>query len=497
MSKIKKSGVITGLTLFLLIIFFTDLDPSNPQLTIMAAIAVLMAVWWITEAIPLSVTSLIPLILFPLSGILSGDEIAESYINSVIFLFLGGFMIAIAIEEWDLHKRIALKIITYFGGNPTSVIIGFMISCTLLSMWISNTATAIMMLPIGLAIIKKLESEYGEQRIHNFSVTILLGMAYACSLGGIATLVGTPPNLVFLKTLNIIYPEAPQIGFGQWMLLGLPISILMLIFTGVVLTKYFYKIDKEIRIKKEFIKEEYKKLGALTFEQKTVSIVFLITALLWIFRADLNLGIFLLPGWNRLLQYPEFVNDGTVAITMAVILFFIPSKSKETTLLDKTVFKKIPWGIILLFGGGFALANGFTSTGLTLFVGEKLSSLSSLSPVLIVIITAAIMSFLTELTSNTASTQMALPIVASVAVSIGMNPLLLMLTATFSASMAFMLPVATPPNTIVFASDRIRISEMARAGFALNIAGVIIISLIIYFVGDQLFDLKAFPDWAR
>jgi len=204
MSKIKKSGVITGLILFLLIIFFTDLDPSNPQLTIMAAIAVLMAVWWITEAIPLSVTSLIPLILFPLFGILSEDEIAESYINSVIFLFLGGFMIAIAIEEWDLHKRIALKIITYFGGNPTTVIIGFMISCVLLSMWISNTATAIMMLPIGLAIIKKLETEYGEQRIHNFSVTILLGMAYACSLGGIATLVGTPPNLVFLKTLNII-----------------------------------------------------------------------------------------------------------------------------------------------------------------------------------------------------------------------------------------------------------------------------------------------------
>lgn len=497
MSKIKKSGVITGIILFLLIIFFTDLDPSNPQLTIMAAIAVLMAVWWITEAIPLSVTSLIPLVLFPLFGILSGDKIAESYINSVIFLFLGGFMIAIAIEEWDLHKRIALKIITYFGGNPTSVIIGFMISCALLSMWISNTATAIMMLPIGLAIIKKLESEYGEQRIHNFSVTILLGMAYACSLGGIATLVGTPPNLVFLKTLNIIYPEAPQIGFGQWMLLGLPISILMLTFTIIILTKFYFKIDKEIRIKKEFVKEEYKKLGVLTFEQKTVSIVFLITALLWIFRADLNLGFILLPGWNRLLPYPEFVNDGTVAITMAVILFFIPAKSKETTLLDQTVFKKIPWGIILLFGGGFALANGFTSTGLTLYVGEKLSSLSSLSPVLIVIITAAIISFLTELTSNTAATQMTLPIVASVAVSIGMNPLLLMLTATFSASMAFMLPVATPPNTIVFASDRIRISEMARAGFALNIAGVIIISLIIYFVGDQLFDLKVFPDWAR
>ena len=497
MSKLKKSGIIIGFILFLIILVFTDLDPSNHQVTMMAAITLLMAVWWITEAVPLAVTSLIPLITFPLFGILTGDEIAGSYMNSVIFLFLGGFMIAIAIEEWDLHKRIALRIMTYFGGNPTSIIIGFMISCLLISMWISNTATAIMMLPIAMALIKKLESEYGEKRIHNFSVTILLGLAYSCSLGGIATLVGTPPNLVFVKTLNIIFPQSPQIGFGQWMLLGLPISILMLIFTVTILTKYFYKVDKQIRINKEFINEDYKKLGALSFEQKTVSTIFLITALLWIFRADLNLGFILLPGWSRLFPYPEFVNDGTIAITMSVILFFIPSKSKNTTLLNQTVFKKIPWEVILLFGGGFALANGITSTGLSLLVGEKLSGLSNLSPVLIVIITATIITFLTELTSNTAATQMSLPVVASVAVAIGMNPLLLMLTATFSASMAFMLPVATPPNTIVFASERIRISDMARAGFALNIAGVIIISLIIYIVGDQLFDLKIFPDWAR
>jgi solute carrier family 13 (sodium-dependent dicarboxylate transporter), member 2/3/5 len=497
MSKSKTFGLSLGLFCFLIIILFIDLDSSNPQVSIMAAIAALMAVWWITEAIPLAVTSLVPLIMYPLFGILTGDEIAGSYINSVIFLFLGGFMIAIAMEEWNLHRRIALRIIRQFGGSPVSIVSGFMISGAFLSMWISNTATAIMMLPIAMAIIKKLEDEFGEQRTHNFSVILLLGIAYSCSIGGVATLVGTPPNLVFARMINIIFPESPEIGFGQWMLLGLPISIMMLTVTAIILTKFYFKVDKEVKIKKEFITEEYNRLGAFTYEQKAVSIIFSLTALLWIFRADLNIGIFLIPGWSRLLPYPDYINDGTVAITMALLLFLIPSKSGESNLLNNSVFRKIPWGIILLFGGGFALAHGFTSTGLSLFIGQQLSGLAYLSPILIVIITATTIIFLTELTSNTASTQMILPILASVSVAIGLNPLLLMLTATVSASMAFMLPVATPPNTIVFASERIRIPEMVRAGFALNILGIIIVSLIIFLIGSQVFDLQIFPDWAN
>jgi len=496
MTTAKKVGLLTGLIISIAILLFGNLDPSNSKVTIMAAIAALMAVWWITEAVPLAATSLIPLILFPLFGLLDADEIASSYINSIIFLFLGGFMIALSMERWGLHKRIALRIITLFGGSPVSIIIGFMIASALLSMWISNTATTIMMLPIALAIIFKMENEFGAERVHNFSVTLLIGIAYSCTIGGLGTLVGTVPNLALVEILKILFPEAPEIGFGQWMMLGIPISVLMLIVSALLLTKIYFKVDKALKIDREFIREEYEKLGPLSFEEKTISIVFALTAFLWIFRSDLNLGLITIPGWSNLLPYSTFINDGTVAITMAFILFLIPSKKEKTSLLDNNVFLKIPWGIILLFGGGFALAKGFSSTGLSMFIGEQLTGMESLSHIFIIFITAAIISFLTELTSNTATTQMILPILASVAIAMGMNPLLLMLTATLSASMAFMLPVATPPNTIIFASSRIKVTEMVKAGFALNILGVIIVTLLVYFVGELVFDLGTFPGWA-
>ncbi|MCW8995174.1 MAG: SLC13 family permease [Psychromonas sp.] len=463
----------------------------------MAAIAVLMAVLWITEAIPLAATSLIPLIFFPITGILSADEIAASYINSIIFLFLGGFLIAIAMEEWSLHKRIALKIISILGGSPTSIVLGFIIAGAFLSMWISNTATALMLLPIGLAIIQKLENEFGEKRIHSFAVILFLSLAYSCSIGGIATLIGTPPNLVMIKMLNILFPEAPEISFGNWMLLALPISILMLCIVAVFLTKISFKLDADVKLDRNFIKNEYKQLGKFSFEERVVSVVFFLTALLWIFRTDINFGFFVIPGWSNLLPTSEFINDGTVAITMATILFLIPSKSGGRALLDHNSFNKVPWGIILLFGGGFALAKGFSSTGLSDFIGHQLTGLHTISPIFIILITALTINFLTELTSNTAVTQMILPILASVSVGIGLNPLMLMLTATISASMAFMLPVATPPNTIIFASGRIRISEMAKTGFILNITGVIVVTLLVYFVGTMIFGLNTFPAWAK
>ena len=495
MTTAKKVGLFTGLIISVAILLFGNLEPTNFKITIMAAIAVLMAVWWITEAVPLAATSLLPLILFPLFGLLDADEIASSYINSIIFLFLGGFMIALSMERWGLHKRIALRIITMFGGSPVSIIIGFMIASATLSMWISNTATTIMMLPIALAIIFKMENEFGAEKVHNFSITLLIGIAYSCTIGGLGTLVGTVPNLAFIKILKILFPEAPEIGFGQWMMLGIPISVLMLIVSAFLLTKIYFKVDKALKIDKGFIREEYEKLGPLSFEEKTISIIFALTAFLWIFRSDLNLGLITIPGWSNLLPYSTFVNDGTVAITMAFILFLIPSKKENTTLLDNNVFNKIPWGIILLFGGGFALANGFSNTGLSTFIGEQLTGMKSLSHIFIIMATAATISFLTELTSNTATTQMILPILASVAIAMGMNPLLLMLTATLSASMAFMLPVATPPNTIIFASSRIKVTEMVKTGFALNLLGVIIVSLIVYFVGELVFDLGTFPGW--
>ena len=493
----KMVGLIVGVAAFCVLLLMDKLDPSNPQLNTMAAIAVLMAILWITEAIPLAVTSLIPLIIFPITEILPADEIATSYMNSIIFLFLGGFLIAIAMEEWLLHKRIALKIISIFGGTPQAIILGFMAAGAFLSMWISNTATALMLLPIGLSVIGKLETVFDIESTKKFTVMLMLSIAYSCTLGGVATLIGTPPNLVLVKMLNVLFPEAPELTFGNWMLLALPISLSMLTFVALLLTKVFFKIDKSLVLDKNFVREEYKQLGTFSFEEKTVSIIFFFTALLWIFRGDINFGFMTIPGWSNLLHSPQYIDDGTIAITMAFILFLIPSKSGKRNLLDHKAFNKVPWGIILLFGGGFALAKGFTSTGLSTFIGEQLKYLQLVSPLLIVILSAFTVSFLTELTSNTAVAQMIIPVAASVSIAIGMNPLLLMITVTLSASMAFMLPVATPPNTIIFAGGQIRTIDMAKTGFALNIIGTIIVSLMVYFIGSFIFQLDIFPAWAN
>jgi solute carrier family 13 (sodium-dependent dicarboxylate transporter), member 2/3/5 len=493
----SKIGFYSGIIVFVYLTFFTNLDPSNIKVTYAAGVASLMAIWWMTEAIPLAATSLIPFILFPVMGVLGSEEIASSYFNSVIFLFIGGFLLALAMEEWELHRRIALRIINLFGGSPNSIVIGFMAATACLSMWISNTATALMMLPIGLAIIRKMENEFGEETTKNFSITLMLSIAYACSIGGIGTLIGTPPNLAFARIYQIIFPEAPVISFGSWMLLAVPISIIMLFIALILLTKVFYKIDKNLRVDSAFIKEEYLKLGKTSFEEKTVATVFTATALLWIFRADLNLGFIIIPGWQNILPSPEYISDGTVAIGMSLLLFFIPSRKEKRRLLDIKVFGKIPWGIILLFGGGFALAEGFTESGLSEFIGKNFYNLDYLSPLFIVLIAAFVINFLTELTSNTATAQMILPIMAAVSVAIGMHPLLLMITATLSSSMAFMLPVATPPNTIVFASERVKIANMVKAGFALNIMGVILVTVFVWLLGNILFDFSFFPEWAK
>lgn len=495
MDNKKITGLLTGLISFILILAFVDLDSTNPDVTKMAAVAVLMAILWITEAIPLAATSLIPLILFPFLSILSGEEIAGAYINSVIFLFLGGFLIAIAMETWGLHKRIALKIISVFGGTPNSIIIGFMLAAAFLSMWISNTATAVMMLPIALSIIMKMEEEFGKEKTKNFSKSLLLAIAYACSIGGISTLIGTPPNLALVRIYKIIYPEAPDITFGGWMILAFPIAVLMLIFASLLITKVFFKVDTNIIIDKSFTAAEYKKLGKPSFEEKIVAIVFFATAILWIFRTNLNLGFITITGWASIFSVPAFIDDGTVAITMAFLLFLFPSKNKDIrdAILDFKSFEQVPWSIILLFGGGFALASGFANSGLSTYIGNQLQFFSEYNIIIVVIAVAFTMNFLTELTSNTATTQMILPILAAVSIAIGVHPLLLMITATLSASMAFMLPVATPPNTIIFASRRINVIDMVKAGISLNLVGVIVVTIIVYFLSEYIFDLNILP----
>ena len=494
MQRIQKVGFILGLVSFVIILIFFNPTPENPNVGKVAAVSILMAIWWITEAVPLAATSLVPLVFFPFFGVLSGSEISASYINSVIFLFIGGFMLAIAMENWGLHKRIALKIISVFGGTANSILFGFMLSAAFLSMWISNTATAVMMLPIALAVINKIEKEFGREETNKFSKSILLGIAYSCSIGGIATLIGTPPNLALVRIFNIAFPDAPAISFGNWMLLAFPITILLLIINALFFTKVVFKSNKKIKISKDFIRNEYKSLGKFSYPQKVIALVFGITSLLWIFRTDLNLGAVKINGWSSIFSTPDFIDDGTIAITMAFLLFLFPSKDEsQKTILGANVFEQIPWGIILLFGGGFALATAFSSSGLSEYIGNNLRGLSNVPTFILILIICFIINFLTELTSNTATTQMILPILASVSIVIGLNPLLLMIAATLSASMSFMMPVGTPPNTIVFASKRLKISDMALTGFALNILSVIVISVIVYFLAQFYLIYILFP----
>lgn len=469
----------------------------------MAAIASLMAIFWATEAIPLAATSLIPIVLFPVMGIMSdGSSVASVYFNNVIFLFIGGFMIALAMEKWNLHKRIALFIIKNNGKSPAKIVLGFMLGTMFLSMWISNTATAVMMLPVAMAIIIKIEEEFGATSSHTFSLCLLLGVAYAASIGGATTLIGTPPNLVFVKVFKDLFPNAPPISFAKWMLATLPIVIGMLFFIWFLLTKVLYKIPSKIKIDQDIIHKEYNELGDFSYEEKVVAIVFFITAVLWITRVDVSFGAYKLPGWINLMPYPESINDGTTAILMALVLFIIPVKNNGTnmkTIIDGSVFKELPWSIIILFGGGFALAKGFEVSGLSTYIGSNLTSLEGTHPIIAILSVSSAMTFTTEFTSNTATTQMIIPVLSSIAVGIKINPLILIIPATLSASFAFMMPVATPPNAVVFGSGRIRIIEMIKAGIIINLIGIVMVTLLFYFIGIHFFeiDLFSFPEWAN
>ncbi len=500
-STSQRIGLLLGPILFFVTLFL-DLDPSNPEVTHMAAVAVLMATWWITDAIPLSATALLPLVMYPVLGIMKTRECAPIYVNSTVFLFIGGFMIAVTMEKWRLHKRIALWIIRRIGGGPSRIILGFMVAAAFLSMWISNTATAIMMVPIAMAIILQLEERFGRSACHPFTVALMLGIAYACSLGGMATLVGTPPNLSFARIFEITFPNAEPIAFGQWLVMALPISLILLTIVWLLLTRVFFRFGESFEVDPDVVKREYAALGSMSFEERAVLAVFAATAFGWVFRKDLVLGLLTIPGWSRLLPHADLIDDATVAIGMAMILFFIPTRSRNAAgrmVMGVDVFRKIPWHIVLLFGGGFALAQGFRVTGLSELIGTRFAGLEGVPPYAMITLVCGGLTFLTELTSNTATTEMILPILASVAVAMKVNPLLLMIPATLSASCAFMMPVATPPNAIIFGSGRIKIAEMARVGIAINLIGVLVIGLVFYFLGTAVLgiDTATFPTWAE
>lgn len=467
------------------IAFFSNLS-NDVKLSYMLAITVLMAIWWITEIVPIGVTSLLPVVLFPLFGIMDGKEVSSVYFNDIIFLFIGGFLMAIAIQKWNLHQRIALFILKKIGISPARILFGFMLATTFLSMWISNTATTMMMVPILMSIISKLEEINGSDKIKLYTTGVLLAVGYSATVGGIATLVGTPPNLSFVRIYEMYFPNAPEISFGDWFIFAAPLTLILFIaFFAYLYFFYVHKKTNWVSIKQHEIEQAYLKLGKAKREEKLTGVIFILMALLWFFRADIAFGDFTIPGWSYIFPQAEFISDGTIAIFIGVILFLIPTKNtkKDSHLLTWRDTIQLPWEIILLFGGGFAIASGMKVSGLSTWCGQQLDFLGNMHPLLVLILIVGLITFLGEISSNTAMVETFLPVLAGLAISTGNNPLYFMIPATLGASMGFMLPIATPPNAIIYSTKKIQMKQMMRTGFLLNIISITIIALYAYFLG--------------
>ncbi len=491
-----KVGFFSGIILFFIILIIPFGTGLGNIARYTAACAVLMAVWWLSEAIPLAATALLPLVLFPLLKILPAGDVAQSYADSNILLFLGGFFIAFGMQRHNLHKRIALNIIKILGTSPRKIVLGFMVATAFLSMWISNTATAMMMLPIGIAVIEHIKpfikvnqiSNKPNGRRDNIGIALMLGIAYSASIGGVGTLVGTPPNIIFAGVVKNMFPALPEIDFVRWLGIGMPIVLVFLPITWLYLVYIGAPVVKtNIPGGKEIIKSELSTLGKMKRGELLTLIVFCITALGWIFRRDIAIGNFQLTGWASWLGISKYINDSTVALIGALLLFIIPLNLKKNEfILNWEWAQRIPWGILILFGGGFALAKGFESSGLDQWIGSSFGAIGNISPLIIVVVVCLLLTFLTEITSNTATITMILPVLGALTVSLGLNPFILMVPATISTSCAFMMPVATPPNAIVFGSGYLKIQDMARIGFTLNLTGIIIITILMYFCAFPL-----------
>jgi len=485
MNKTRLLGLFLGPISFFLILSFFHPDGLSKEANAVLASTIWIAIWWITEAIPIAVTALLPLVLFPLSGGLDLPSTSGSFGHKYVFLYMGGFIIAIAIEKWNLHKRIALNIINFIGSDVRKIILGFMMATAFLSMWISNTATAVMMLPIGIAIIKQLRDNPDTIEDENliFGKALMLAIAYSASIGGVATLIGTPPNLVLAGVVLDTYGY--EITFVQWFMFGLPISVVLLFLCWKYLTRYAFTFKQtEFPGGKEEIKRQLQLLGSISYEEKLVGFVFAFTAFCWITRSFL------------LQQFLPGLDDTIIAICFAIVLFLIPAKNKKEQLINWEEAVKMPWGIILLFGGGMALAKGFEVSGLAVWIGSQMTSLSGLPIVLLILVLIAAVNFLTEITSNLATTAMLLPVLAPMALTIDMHPFALMVGAAVAASCAFMLPVATPPNAVVFGSGYLRIPDMVRKGLFMNLASILILTLFVYFALPELwgFVIEVFPE---
>lgn len=464
----KIFGLILGPVLFLLVQLFAPADALSPEAWKVIGIAVWMITWWITEAAPIPVTAMLPMILFPLSGIFTITEATAPYAHPIIFLFMGGFMLGLAMEEHNLHKRIALSLIKLTGTNPNGIILGFMITTAFISMWISNTATTVMMLPIALSITSLLGTgESDDKGTRRFALSLMIGIAYAANIGGTATIIGTPPNVAWVGFMSDL--AGVEIEFGKYLIVGLPICLIMLFIAYFLLTRLLYpsKIN-QLSGSAKVIDDQLKELGPLSRAEKLVTAIFVLTALSWILRSNINHWI----GTNLL-------NDTVIAIAGGTLMFITPLRLKEGVFLMKwEATQRLPWGILLLFGGGMSLARAMESANIVQDVGDAIAGSGGANPLLLIIGLTAFMLFMTEVMSNIALTVIFIPVVLGIANSMGMNPIYLSLPVTLAASYAFMMPISTPPNAIVFSSGMIRMKDMIRSGFLLNIIAILLLALL-------------------
>ncbi|WP_068674050.1 DASS family sodium-coupled anion symporter [Oceanobacillus sp. Castelsardo] len=484
----QKVGLILGPLLFLLTLLFFHPEGLSPEARSVLAVTLWVATWWITEPIPIPVSSLIPIILLPTTGALDGSTVVSSYGNDIIFLFLGGFFIATAMEKWNLHKRMALSIISVIGTSPQRIVLGFMVATAFLSMWVSNTAATMMLIPMGLAIVHQASSSLEKGKyasdIPKFEKSVIFGIGYAATVGGLGTLIGTPPLSILAATVGTMFDT--EISFAGWMMIGVPMVVILIPLLWLFLTKVVYKINfRELPGGKEQINKERNSLGKITYEEKAVAVVFVFAAFMWITRTFI---------WQNIVEIPG-ISDGIIAMIATVLLFLIPAKREEgSKIMEWKDSKDIPWGILILFGGGLAIAAGFTSTGLSEWIGLQLAGLEGMNILLVMFISTLVILLLTEITSNTATGTMIIPVVASLALALNIHPYALMVPCAMAANCSFMLPVGTPPNAIMYGTGRLKITEMVKNGFWLNNFTLVLIILVVYFYlpivwGIDLFEI--------
>ncbi len=494
----QRIGLILGPLLFVVMLAIPSPAGMEPAAQKMAAVALLMATWWMCESIPIPATSLLPIPLFPMLGVLDTKKATAPYANHLIFLFMGGFLIALSMQRWNLHRRIAMNIVKVVGFSPGRLILGFMIATAAISAFVSNTATAVMMMPIGLAIIAHVVEEGKKEGLDRtidfspekfaFGLNLMLGIAYASSIGGLATLIGTPPNTLLAGYLQKTY--GVEITFVKWLLVGVPLTVILLPLCWLWLTRFANPMElKKVPGGKELIEEELRRMGGMGAGERWTALVFALTALGWIFQKQIE---FIFPD-------PKMVTDSAIAMAGAILLFLIPvSFKKNEWVMNWHWAGKMPWGVLILFGGGLALADGFKETRLADWIGGQMGLLQNAPMLVMVLAVTTLVIFLTELTSNTATAAMIMPVLSAVAIGMGQNPMLLLVPAAVAASLAFMLPVGPPPNAIVFGSGYVTIPQMARSGFGLNLIGIVVIVLVTFTLAMPLFDivLGQLPSWA-